>query len=89
MKENGRFSVKPLRKFSYVIDGNAMLQGMVAIPSTLGEFAERVMEQLPRAPRVDFFTDSYLPHYIKGIESEWANDKSSTRLENVSFKRRE
>ena len=52
----------------YIIDGNAVLQAMVSLPSTFGELAECVFDQLPRAQRVDFVTDSYHPCSIKGVE---------------------
>lgn len=51
-----------------VIHANAVLQAMVSIPSTFGELAKSVMEQLPRSSCVDFVTDSYLLYSIKGIE---------------------
>ena len=41
---------------------------MVSLPSTFGELAEYVFQQLPRAQRVDFVTDSYHPPLIKGLE---------------------
>ncbi|KAK3745436.1 hypothetical protein QZH41_005085 [Actinostola sp. cb2023] len=52
----------------YVIDGNALLQAMVAIPSTFGDLADSVFEQLPKVHRVDFVTDSYHPLSIKEVE---------------------
>ena len=52
----------------YIVDGNALLQAMVSLPSTFGELAEYVFQQLPRAQRVDFVTDSYHPRSIKGLE---------------------
>ena len=41
---------------------------MVSLPSTFGELTEYVFQQLPRAQRVDFVTDSYHPHSIKELE---------------------
>ena len=52
----------------YIIDGNAVLQAMVSLPSTFGELAECVFDQLPRAHRVNFVTDFYHPCSIKGVE---------------------
>ena len=52
----------------YIVDGNTVLQAMVSLPSTFGELAERVLDQLPRAQRTDFVTDSYHPCLIKGLE---------------------
>ena len=45
-----------------------MLQAMVSLPSTFGELAEYVFQQLPRAQRVDFVTDSYHLRSIKELE---------------------
>ena len=47
---------------------NALLQAMVSLPSTLVELPEYVFQQLPRAQRVDFVTDSYHPRSIKELE---------------------
>ena len=52
----------------YIADGNAVFQAMVSLPSTFGQLAERVLDQLPRAQRIDFVTDSYHPCSIKGLE---------------------
>ena len=52
----------------YIIDGNAAQQAMTSLPSTFGELAECVFDQLPRAQRVDFVTDSYHPCSIKGVK---------------------
>ncbi len=53
---------------AYIVDGNAVLQSLVYLPTTFGELAENVFEHLPKVPRVDFVKDSYFPHSIKGIE---------------------
>ena len=55
---------------NYIADGNAILQSQVALPSTFGEFASNIFDQLPNVPRVDFVTDSYLPMSIKSIERD-------------------
>ena len=52
----------------YIIAGNAVQQARISLPSTFGELAECVFDQLPRAQRVDFVTDSYHPRSIKGVE---------------------
>ena len=52
----------------YIVDGNALLQAMVSLPSTFGELAEYVFQELPRGQRVDFVTDSYHSRSIKGLE---------------------
>ena len=52
----------------YIVDGNALLQAMVSLPSMFGELAEYVFQQLPRAERLDFVTDSYHSRSIKGLE---------------------
>eukprot|EP00745_Piridium_sociabile_P026705 TRINITY_DN42673_c0_g1_i18.p1 TRINITY_DN42673_c0_g1~~TRINITY_DN42673_c0_g1_i18.p1 ORF type:complete len:760 (+),score=189.88 TRINITY_DN42673_c0_g1_i18:236-2515(+) len=53
---------------TYVIDGNAMFQQQVALPTTFGELAEQIFDKLPKVSRVDFVTDSYRPNSIKGSE---------------------
>ena len=52
----------------HIIEGNAMLQSLVAIPDTFEELAESVFNQLPKAKRVDFITDTYKPQSIKSYE---------------------
>ena len=52
----------------YIVDGDALLKAMVSLPSTFGELADYVFQQLLRAQRVDFVTDSYHPRLIKGLE---------------------
>ena len=52
---------------------------MVSLPSTFGELAEYVFQQLPRAQRVDFVTDSYHPLSIKGLERS-RRDSSQAHL---------
>ena len=47
---------------------NAVLQAMASLPSMFGELAEYVFQQLPRAHRVDFVTDSYHLCSIKELE---------------------
>ncbi|KAK3728506.1 hypothetical protein QZH41_002367 [Actinostola sp. cb2023] len=70
----------------YVIDGNALLQAMVAIPSTFGDLADSVFEQLPKVHRVDFVTDSYHPLSIKEVErSRRGTSAPHQRLEEVSI----
>lgn len=57
-----------LDSMNCVIDGNAMLQAQVGLPSTFGELAENVFDQLPRVSRTDFVTDTYRPRSIKHCE---------------------
>ena len=55
-------------EISYVVDGNAVIQSIVSLPGTFGELADSVFEQLPKAERVDFVSDSYQPLCIKDVE---------------------
>ena len=69
LEENLHLVQRPTVAFDcYIIDGNAVQQAMIALPSTFGELAECVFDQLPRAQHVDFVTDSYHPCSIKGVE---------------------
>ena len=69
LEEKSQLVQRPTVVFDcYIIDGNAVLQAMVSLPSTFGELAECVFDQLPRAQRVDFVTDCYHPCSIKGVE---------------------
>ena len=54
----------------YITDGNAMYYAQVALPSTLGELAEYLFEQLPKEKRVVFVTYSYHTLSVKGIERD-------------------
>ena len=51
-----------------VVDGNALLQSMVKLPETFGQFAVSVFNALPKARVVHFVTDSYHTGSIKEIE---------------------
>ena len=69
LEDKSHLAQRPTVGFQcYIVDGNALLQAMVSLPSTFGELAEYVFQQLPRAQRVDFVTDSYHPLSIKGLE---------------------
>ena len=46
----------PLNTVSYIIDGNALYQAQINLPSTFGELAADIFDQLPKAQRVDFIT---------------------------------
>ena len=62
LKEKSHLVQRPTVGFDcYIVDGNVVLQAMVSLPSTFGELAERVLDQLLRAQRIDFVTDSYHP----------------------------
>ena len=52
----------------HVIDGNAILQSLTTIPGTFEKLAESVFNQLPKAERVDFVTDTYKQLSIKSYE---------------------
>ena len=52
----------------HIIDGNTILQCLTAIPDTFEELAESVFNQLPKAKRVDFITDTYIQHSVKSYE---------------------
>ena len=54
----------------HVIDGNAILQSLTAIPGTFEELAESVFNQLPKSERVDFVTDTNKQLSIKSYEAE-------------------
>ena len=68
LEEKSHLVQRPTVGFDCYIVGSAMLQAMVSLPSTFGELAERVLDQLPRAQRIGFVTDSYHPCSIKGLE---------------------
>lgn len=55
-------------EISHVVGGNDVLQAMVSLPGTFGELTDSVFEQLPKAERVDFVSDSYQPLSIKDVE---------------------
>ena len=69
LEEKSHLVQRPTVGFDcYIVDGNAVLQAMVSLPSTFGELTELVLDQLPRAQRIDFVTDSYHPCSIKDLE---------------------
>lgn len=57
-----------LPRSTYIMDGNALYQSQVSIPKTFADLAESLFDQLPKSPRVDFVTDTYLPMSIKETE---------------------
>ena len=71
---------------TYVIDGNALYQSQVSLPTTLGEFAESVFDQLPKEPRVDFVTDSYHTKSIKATERNRRGSSAAYLIQGPSTK---
>ena len=51
-----------------VANGNALLQSLPNLPDTFEELSVVVFSLVPKAPRVDFVTDTYLPMSIKSLE---------------------
>ena len=69
LEDKSHLAQRPTLEFQCcIVDGNALLQAMVSLPSTFGELAEYVFQQLHRAQRVDFVTESYHSRSIKGLE---------------------
>ena len=54
----------------YVVDGNALLYGIVNVPATVSDFARVVFSCLPKAAVVHFVTDRYIKHSIKDSERQ-------------------
>ena len=52
----------------YIVDGNALIQALIAIPSTFGEIATHTFSSLPQSACVHFVTDTYIEDYIKNCE---------------------
>ena len=52
----------------YIVDGNALLQTLSAIPSTFGEVATLTFSSLPQSACVHFVTDTYIEDSIKNCE---------------------
>lgn len=52
----------------HIIDGNAILQSLTAVPDTFDELAESFFNQLLKAKCVDFITDTYKQQSIKSYE---------------------
>ena len=46
----------------YIVDGNALIQALTAIPSTFGEIATHTFSSLPQSACVHFVTDTYIEH---------------------------
>ncbi|KAK3735621.1 hypothetical protein QZH41_007397 [Actinostola sp. cb2023] len=73
----------------YVIDGNALLHAMVAIPSTFGDLADSVFEQLPKEVERSRRGTS-APHLVRGpltkVPRDWkkflSNGENKRRLSN-------
>ena len=52
----------------YIVDGNAPLQTLSAIPSTFGEVATHTISSLPQSAGVHFVADNYIEDSIKSCE---------------------
>ena len=48
-----------------ILDGNAFIHDLLKLPSTFGLLAEMIFDELPKAQRVDFVTDTYNEDSIK------------------------
>ena len=68
--EDDEITVSQLPTLSdvHIIDGNALLQSLTALPQTFGELALKVFDSLPRSQVVHFVTDSYSEVSIKSTE---------------------
>lgn len=54
----------------HILDGNALLHSLTALPNSFEQVAEKVFSLLPKVERVDFVTDSYHTDSIKAIERQ-------------------
>ena len=65
----------------HIIDGNALLQYLTALPHTLGELALKGFDSLPRAQVVHFVTDSYSEVSIKSTERiRWGSNAMNSYI---------
>ena len=49
LENDSHHVVKPnQRHITYIIDGRALFQALVALPTTFGELAESILDQLPK-----------------------------------------
>ena len=64
-EENKQGPPLPTEDKVYIVDGNAMIQAMVNVPTTFGEVSQSLFQSLSRAKRVDFVIDSYVSDSIK------------------------
>ena len=53
---------------AYVVDGNALLHALSALPQTFGELSKKLFSVLPKVKRVDITTDTYKDNSIKSAE---------------------
>ena len=53
----------------YVVDRNALLHALTALPQTLGELSDKLFSILPNVKRVDFVTDTYKDNSVKSAET--------------------
>ena len=69
LKNDSHHVVKPnQRHITCIINGCALFRAQVALPTTFGELAESILDQLPKAELVDFIIDKYEALSIKAIE---------------------
>ena len=54
-------------KSFYILDGNAIFQSQVTLPTAFGQFADSLFALLPNVHRVDLITDLYFHNSIKSI----------------------
>ena len=53
---------------AYVVDGNALLLALTALPPTFEELSDKMFSVMPKVKRVDFVTDTYKENSIKSAE---------------------
>ena len=53
---------------AYVVDGNALLLALTALPPTFGELSDKMFSVMPKVKRVDIVTDTYKENSIKSAE---------------------
>jgi hypothetical protein len=87
LESEAHLSEKPAAdKNSDIIDGNAIFQSQVALPSTFSELTDSLFAQLPNVPRVDYVTDSYFQNSIKTIERNRIGASATNLIKRSSTK---
>jgi hypothetical protein len=71
---------------AYIVDGNALLQSLIALPQTFGELSEKVFSVLPKVKRLDFVTDTYKDNSIKAAERSRRGTSESYLVKGPSTK---
>ena len=52
----------------HIVDGNALLQGLVHLPETFEDLASTIFNILPKVATVHFVTDTYVDNSVKDLE---------------------